>query len=208
MAIQIESSFPGESWQKTAEIVAWPERSGLKDLLKTYETAASSETQQLAILDSVPTFERRRKPSEALDLLRPLKPTPHLEKRILEARQRLEGELATLDAQPPQVVLRDGYALDYSRGTVVTLSFRVTDDYEVKSVRLFARPEGGRMREMTMQKSGLAYYTVEIPPSFHQNGTVQFYVVATDLSGHESTLGTAGQPLELKRQQGFERLLR
>ena len=35
----------------------------------------------------------------------------------------------------PQVALRDGFYLEYQKGTVVELSFRVTDDYQVKSVQ-------------------------------------------------------------------------
>ncbi len=184
----------------------WPERAGIKELARRYETASASEPQQLAILDSVPTYMSRHKPSEALDLLRPLQPTPHLEQRIAEAKQRLEAQLAQLDAQPPQVALRPGYPLDYWRGTTITLSFRVTDDYEVKSVRLFARPESGRMTELSLQRSGFGW-DVKIPPSFHQNGTVELYVVATDLSGHEGYLGSKENPLRLKRRQGFQQLL-
>jgi tetratricopeptide (TPR) repeat protein len=184
----------------------WPERAGIKDLARRYETASASEPQQLAILDSVPSYESRRKPSEALDLLRPLQPTPHLEQRFAEAKQRLEAQLAQLDAEPPQVVLRPGYPLDYWRGSMVTLSFRVTDDYEVKSVKVFARPESGRMTELPLQKSGFGW-DVKIPPSFHQNGTVELYVVATDRSGHEGYLGSKENPLRLKRRQGFQQLL-
>jgi hypothetical protein len=184
----------------------WPERAGIKELAKRYETASASETQQQALLDSVPSYESRRKPSEALDLLRPMQPTPHLEQRFAEAKQRLEAQLARLDAEPPQVVLRPGYALDYWRGTVITLSFRVTDDYEVKSVKVFARPESGRMTELPLKKSGFGW-DVSIPPSFHQNGTVELYVVATDLSGHEGYLGSKENPLRLQRRQGFQQLL-
>jgi len=184
----------------------WPERAGIKELAKRYETASASEAQQQAILDSVPSYESRRKPSEALDLMRPLQPTPHLEQRFAAAKQRLETQLAQLDAEPPQVSLRPGYPLDYWRGTVVTLSFRVTDDYEVKSVKVFARPEAGRMTELPLQKSGFGW-DVKIPPSFHQNGTVDLYVVATDLSGHEGYLGSKENPLRLRRRQGFQQLL-
>jgi hypothetical protein len=184
----------------------WPQRSGTKELAKSYRTAAAAEGEQQAILDSLPAVERRHRPSEGLDLLRPLTPTPHLEQRIAAARQRLEAQLALLDAQPPQVVLREGFLLDYSRGTVVTLSFHVTDDYEVKSVALYARPESGRMRELPLRKTG-PVYTAELPPSFHENGTVDFYVVATDLSGHEGYLGSKEKPLQVKRRQGFQQLL-
>ncbi len=185
---------------------SWPERTGVKDLVKSYQIAAANELRQQAILDSVPAYESRRRPSDALDLLGPLQPTPHLEQRIAEARQRLQTELAQLDAEPPQVTLRPGYVLDYSRGTTVTLSFRVTDDYQVKSVKLFARFESGSKRELPLQKSGFGW-NVEIPASVHQNGTVDLWVVATDLSGHEGVLGTKDNPLKLTRRKGFEQLL-
>jgi hypothetical protein len=188
-------------------LASWPARSGVKELVKGYRVAAANESAQLALLDSLPVYERRRKPGEALDLLRPLTPTPHLEARIAEARQRMEALLAQLDAQPPEVKLRDGYVLDYARGALVILSFRVTDDYQVEKVKLYAKPEAGRMRELPLQRQGLNY-TAEIPASIHQNGTVEFYVVATDLSGHEGSLGSKENPLRLKRRQGFERLIR
>jgi serine/threonine protein kinase/tetratricopeptide (TPR) repeat protein len=185
---------------------SWPERAGVKDLEKSYQTAAASEAQQLAILEGVAGYESRRKPSVPLDQLRALQPTPHLAQRIAETQQRLEAELAQLDAQPPQVVLRPGYPLDYTRGTSIVLSFRVTDDYEVKSVKLFARPEAGKVRELMLQKSAFGY-DVEIPPTIHQNGTLEIYVVATDISGHEGYLGTKDNPLRVKRRQGFQQLL-
>ncbi len=105
-------------------------------------------------------------------------------------------------------MLRDGYLLDYSRGTVVELSFRATDDYEVRGVKVLARPEGGKFRELPIEKARAGYYTVTVDPGFHQNGTVDLYAVATDLSGHEGTLGSRDKPLQLKRKQGFERLIR
>jgi hypothetical protein len=70
-----------------------------------------------------------------------------------------------------------------------------------------ARPEGGKYHEMPLEKTRTGYYTVEIPVSFHQNGTVDFYVLATDLSGHETSLGNRDQPMQLKRQQGFQRIV-
>ncbi len=105
-------------------------------------------------------------------------------------------------------MLRDGFLLDYDRGTVVNLSFRASDDYQVKEVKLLARPEGGKYRELPLAKTRSGYYTVEIQPAFHQNGTVDFYGVATDLSGHETSLGSRDKPLQLKRKQGFRQLIR
>ena len=110
--------------------------------------------------------------------------------------------LVELDYQaPPVIEPRDGFNhLEYSRGTVVELSFRVTDDYQVHSVKLMARPPGGKMREMELEVTrGAGYYSVEVPSSFHQNGTVEYYLVATDLSGNEGHFGTPDKPMKLTR---------
>jgi len=187
----------------------WADRPGLKERLASYEKFKQDEAQQEQILASIPNIERHKKPWDGLQTLNGLQPTPHLAAQFAAARARLEELLARLDKDPPKLVLRDGFVLDYARGTVINLSFRATDDYEVKDVKLVARPEGGKYREIPLDKSQIraGYYTAEIPPSFHQNGTVDFYVVATDLSGHETDLGTRDQPLQLKRKQGFEKIL-
>jgi hypothetical protein len=186
----------------------WAGRDGLAERIEAYETSKRNQPEQERLLAALPGIERRRKPKEGLDALDAVEPTPHLAPRFAEARKRLEAQLAQLDGAPPQVVLRDGYFLEFSRGAVVELSFRVTDDYGVESVRFLARPQGGRWREIPLEtsRSGM-FYTVEIPPALHDNGPVDFYVVATDLSGHEASLGTSGQPQQLKPQRGFERLV-
>ncbi len=188
----------------------WPDRPGLKERLASYEKFKQDEAKQEQILAELPNIERHRKPWDGLQMLNGVEPTPHLAPQFTAARARLEDLLARLDKDPPKVVLRDGYVLDYARGTVANLSFRVTDDYQVKDVKLLARPEGGKYREVPLDKSQIraGYYTAAIPPAFHQNGTVDFYVVATDLSGHETYLGTRDEPQKLKRQQGFERIIR
>ncbi len=188
----------------------WPDRPGLRERLASYEKYKQEEARQEAILAELPNVERHRKPWDGLQMLNGVEPTPHLAPQFTAARARLEDLLARLDKEPPKVVLRDGYVLDYARGTVANLSFRVTDDYQVKDVKLMARPEGGKYREIPLDTSQIraGYYTAAIEPSFHQNGTVDFYVVATDLSGHETYLGTRDQPQKLQRQQGFERIVR
>lgn len=178
----------------------WSARDGLAARAAAYRRARGDEPKQAALLASIPAWERRKRPHEALDLLRSVEPTPHLRPQIEEARKRLEAQLAELDKAPPQVALRDGYSLEYSRGALVELSFRVSDDYEVRDVRLMARAPGGRMREYPLAVSRTAgHYTAELPSSFHQNGTVELYLVATDISGNEGRLGTPDQPLKLTR---------
>jgi serine/threonine protein kinase len=186
----------------------WPERAGIKERAARYQRYQQDEQRQEELLATLPALERYRKPWDGLQKLNGVEPTPHLAPRFTEARARLEEQLARLDKQPPQLVLRDGFDLAYDRGTVVNLSFRATDDYEVKEVKLYARPEGGKYRDMPLEKTRTGYYTVAVPPSFHQNGSVDFYVVATDLSGHETDLGSRDKPMQLKRTQSFRQLIR
>lgn len=184
----------------------WPEREAARERSELYAQARQLTADQQALLEVLPGALRRKKPHEGLESLEGVEPVPHLEAQLTDLRKQLEEQLAFLDQQPPQVVLRDGFFLDYDRGQVVELSFRVTDDYLVRGVKLMARPEGGRMRELSLEKSTLGY-TAEIPADFHRNGTVELYVVATDASGHEGFFGTPDQPKLMQRRQGFDRLV-
>jgi serine/threonine protein kinase len=185
----------------------WFERPGLRERLALYQKYEQDEARQEQILGALPNVERHKKPWDGLQMMNGITPTPHLAARFQEARARLEDLLARLDQEAPKLVLRDGFMLDYARGTVANLSFRASDDYEIKEVKLMARPEGGKYHDMPLEKTRTGYYTVEIPVSFHQNGTVDFYVLASDLSGHETYIGSRDQPMQLKRQQGFQRIV-
>jgi hypothetical protein len=177
----------------------WSGREGLAARVAGYRAAKDEEAKQKALLDSIPAWERRKKPDEALGLLRAVKPTPHLAAQFEAARRDLETQLAQLDGKAPVVELRSGL-LEYSRGNPVELSFRVRDDYQIKSVKMWAKPPGGKMKEMKLEEhiSG-GYWSVELPVSYHQNGTVELYVQATDVSGHEGWYGTKDQPIKVTR---------
>lgn len=210
---QAEALTREASYDKALAVIepigrTWPDRAGHEERVARYQKYKEDEKAQEAILAALPIAERRKSPEDGLQMLEGVEPTPHLAPRFAEARARLEELLARLDKEPPKVVLRDGYLLEYARGTVAELSFRATDDHKVKDVKILARPEGGKWKELPAEKSRSLYFTVEIGPDFHKNGTVEIYVVATDLSGHEGMLGSREQPLVVKRKQGFERLIR
>ncbi|HEY8021627.1 MAG TPA: protein kinase [Thermoanaerobaculia bacterium] len=181
---------------------SWPDRPGLKAEVDTIRDQEKNEQTLVNLLAEADNAEKRRKPDEGIDLLKKVKPTPHLEAPYAAEMTRLQALLERVDGRPPTVEMRDGYVLDYDRGTVANLSFRIRDDYKVTDVKVFARASGGRMVELPYKKDGFVY-DVAIDPSFHQNGTVDFYVVASDYSGHEGTLGSKEKPLQLKRRKGF-----
>jgi len=180
----------------------WSGRSGLKDKVSSYRKFKEDEARQETLLAGLPNIERRRKPHEGLEAIKGVQPTPHLAPRFAEVRKRLEDQLDQLDKTPPQVELRSGYVLTYFRGTPIELSFRVTDDYlaDKVKVKLMARPEGGKMQNLPLEASRTGNYTVLIPSSFHANGTVELYVVATDLSGNEGFFGTPAKPEQITRR--------
>lgn len=178
----------------------WNDRDGLDARVAGYRSAKDEEAKQKTLLDSIPAWERRKKPHEPLEMLRAVKPTPHLAAPIEAARKRLEAQLAQMDQAAPAIELRPGFGLEYSRGNPVELGFRVRDDYQVRSVKMWARAPGGKMKEMPLDHNiAGGYWSVELPVSYHQNGTVEFYVQATDLSGHEGWFGTKDQPQKITR---------
>ena len=184
----------------------WPKRQVARERSDLYARARQLTPDQEALLEVLPAALRRNKPDEGLEMLKGVEPVPHLVAQFADLRKQLQEKLDFLDKQPPQIALRDGFFLDYDRGQVVELSFRVTDDYQVRSVKLMARPEGGRARELPLEKETLSY-TAKLPPDFHRNGTVEVWVVATDASGHEGFFGTPSQPKLVQRRQGFNRLV-
>src|SRR5262249_48756533 len=154
----------------------------------------------------VAAAEARKRPDEGLALLAGAKPTPRYAARLREARQRLEGELARLDKNPPVVQLGvKPAALEFEKGATVRIPFSVTADFQVKRVVVPVRPEGGAWTELPCPRAG-ADCTVEVPPALHQNRTIELYVVATDLSGHQGQLGSAEKPQLIRRKHWYDRL--
>jgi hypothetical protein len=180
----------------------WPDRPGLKARLADVHAEEKAERSVQAAIDDALASEKLKKPDDGLAALHRVKPTAHLEASYDEVKQRLDTLLAQYDQQPPTVELRDGVLLDYDRGMIINVSFRIRDDYKVSSVKIYCRTAGGRMSEINYAHDRFTY-SITIPPALHQNETVELYVVATDPSGHETFLGTRDKPLQIKRRKGF-----
>ena len=174
----------------------WPNRSGLRERMAGYQKAQSLEASQEAFLANVPRYLSRRRPDEGLVELRKYQPTPHLAKRFAEAQKSLTDMLARIDANPP--VVEASGDTRFFRGTVATLAFSVTDDFQIANVEIFA----GK-RRVKAEKIGRLRYEVEIPPSIHRNEAIEVVAVATDFSGHETR-----SSVRLTRVGTTERLVR
>ena len=183
---------------------AWPQRPGLEARLAGVHAARKAESGFAAALAAAAAAERERRPELGLDALAQVTPNARWSDRFAAARERLESLLAQLDTAPPVVRLKPGSRTSYSKGKPFLLTVIVTDDYRVKSVTVMARQEGtAAYQELPARSTGADEYTVEITPQFHDNKTVEIYVVATDFAGHSSRLGTAEQPLRIKKRWLF-----
>ena len=135
-------------------------------------------------------------------MLQALRPPARLEGRVAELRQRLQAQLKQLDAQPPKVELQRGVKLEFDKGKMARIPLVVSDDHGVKSAKLFARVEGsGKYVEMNLTHGTGAEFAAEFTAAFHQNQTVQFFVVVSDYSEQVAVLGSADKPLLLKRKK-------
>ena len=183
----------------------WSDRSGLSARADRIRAEQAADAKVASLLASADQSERDKAPEKGLELLAGTTPGPRFEQRFRQTRERLEHQLAELDAAPPSVeMLTVDSKLEYQKGKPAALSFRVTDDHAVKSVRLFARVEGtDRWVELPMKHAANGDWTAEISATFHQNSTVDLYVTAADYSNHVGQFGTAQAPVKLKRKRNW-----
>lgn len=184
---------------------AWPDRAGLSERIGRVRSVAEIDPRLDRILANAQGASQRKRPDEGLAILRTANPSGPYVERFRELSDRLKAEFSQMDQNPPAIELREGSASEFEKGTPTRVSLRITDDFQVAKASLFARPEGGSWQSLDLRQSG-AFYTAEIPPSFHQNKNVQWYATATDPSGHTGQLGSEGAPRTLKRKKWFDKL--
>ncbi|MGD1146931.1 MAG: hypothetical protein ABR961_03140 [Thermoanaerobaculaceae bacterium] len=183
---------------------SWPNRAGLQGRLERVKAEQEADQKFTALIAQVQRTEADNAPEKGLELLDSVAPDARTAERIQQMRVRLAKQLEQLDAQPPTLALTPGLKLEYKKGEAVTLAFKIQDDHAVKGAQLFARVEGGgKYVELPLRHGAGADWSAEISPSFHRNQTVEFYVVASDYSGHTAQLGKSQEPLKLKRKKNI-----
>jgi len=179
----------------------WSGRPGLGARVERVRAAQANHQRLEALLARAEQSAGERQPGRGLELLRSVKPPAYLEARFAEVRQRLEGVLREMDANPPVIAVPFNSKLEYSRNKVFLLTLEITDDLGVQAATVFLRikdTEG--FKEMALRRGGGTSWTAEITPALHNNKTVEFYATATDQSGHLGQLAGPQQPLVLKRK--------
>ena len=183
---------------------AWKDRPGLAARIERLRADQAAYQRFTAAMAQVEQAERDGAPENGLALLRSIGADSRTAARVEQARERLTKQLAQLDAAPPSVALAQGVKLEYKKGTAATIALRIHDDHRVQGARCFARVEGGgAFVELPMRHGAGDDWSVEISPEFHHNQTVEFYVTASDYSNHAGSLGSAEDPLKLKRKRNW-----
>ena len=181
---------------------SWPDRRGLPAHIERLKAEQATDQQVAGVLGTAAQAEKDNVPEKGLAALAALSPPPRWQERVRQAHDRLAKQLQQLDVAPPTVALLPGSKLEYKKNEPATITLRISDDHAIKSAKLFARLAGSvAYVELPLRPDGKGDYAAEISPAFHQNGTVQFYVVATDFSDHAGQLGSGPDPLELKRKK-------
>ncbi len=186
----------------------WPDRAGLVARIDRVAVERKTDQDLADLLRTVGWYETLNQPLEALRLLDGARPNPRYARRFQETRHRLETQFVQLDLRPPGLLLGvDGIPL-YEKGKAGTVHLRIADDFGVKTTEAWARSEGGPYVKVAIHHLFGSGYSLDVPLEVHRNQTeVEFYVVASDLSGHSGQLGSPERPLKMMRKSWLERIL-
>ncbi len=184
----------------------WPDRAGLAARMERIAAERKVDQELESVLAAATESEKAGKPFEGRQLLAGAAPNRRYAFRFQKARERLDAQIAQLDGHPPDLALRVAKPM-YDRGKAATIPLRITDDFGVKDVEGWARVKGGRYVKVGVRHLSGADYALDVPADVHRNRTVEYYAVASDLSGHSSQLGSAEHPFEMKRKSWFEKHL-
>jgi len=184
----------------------WPERPGLAGRIQGIRDRKATETRLQTSLEAALAKGDAGDPESALELLSQESPSGRFVTAYAEARERLQGQLARMDAKPPLVELADGtQQLVFKKDESIQVPLRITDDYRVTSTRAMVRPDGATsFKPIDLAHSGTDRYVLQVAPEVHGNKALEFYVEATDMSGHTAQLGSPQAPLTMKRKRWWK----
>ena len=201
----------GRRWERAIQRLellarAWPEAPGVTErLARVRHDQAADEQARRALAQAQAALEGGN-PETGLAALASLAPPPHLASAFTEVREQLRARLADLDAQPPTVTIPGSFEPRFKKNELLSIPVHIIDDYRVASAKAYVRREGQtQYREVQLKHLGGEQYLLELSPAVHGNASVELYIVATDTSGHSSSLGTASKPYEVKRRRLFGR---
>lgn len=185
----------------------WSDHPGIAERQERLRAERRAEEQMEEALATAARAERSERPLDGLQILDRVRPNERYAERFRQARERLQAQLTQLDRNPPQIAMTGPSELSYKEEETVTIPLRITDDQGVTSTEAWARPEGGRFTKISVRHVSGSDYALDIGPALHQRKSIDFYVTATDQSGHAGALGSVQRPQKIKRKGWLSKVL-
>ena len=199
-----------EDWDKAARSLQtlrtyWPDRAGLSERLQRLDQVVTGERRQQEVLDTALARGRAGDVEGALETLNGVQPQGRFTRLFADARSQLQAQLAKLDEKAPAPVVVNPEQLQFKKKEPARIYIRITDDYKVVGAKAMVRTEAVRVyKEMPLKKTAADQYLLEIPPEQHGGGTIEFYVEATDRSGHVGRLSSPEAPFRVERKKWWK----
>jgi len=191
---------------RLAELDAvWPSRPGLDELQARYVRQRDNLKRQEQILTAALERGVAGDPEEGLRRLDSVDPSSAFADRFAEARGRLETQLDEMDRQPPTVAMAAGPKLQFKKDEPAIATLRITDDFRVaKAVAMVRTESATKFVEVALVHAGGDTFRLSVAPEMHGNKGLDFFVIATDRGGREGRLGSAAEPLQIKRKRWYQ----
>jgi hypothetical protein len=201
----IEARRLAEARQLVSRLAAlWPDRPGLAALRERVEQRIETRQQLESLLDQAQELAQRGRPHRGLELLETVGDVPpDVRSRLAQLRAGLLEMFRSADREPPTLTLLEEQRT-FRKGEPIVLDLEAADDYEVQEVTLHVRTAGATAyTPLVAEARGAARYQAVIAPPLHGDKPVEIWLEATDRSGHKTLVGSAEQPVELRRKRWF-----
>lgn len=184
----------------------WPSRAGVADRIEWCRRQMESEDEFRQLLAKARQAGSGGDPEAGLKMLEGVEAPASLRGEMAAVRGQLQTAFGALDSGYPVIEIPKTLELAFRKDRPLTIPIRITDDYRVERAVVLVRTATHRdYQEIPLRSSGDDVYPLEVGPKIHGNEDVEFYVVATDVSGHETRLGGPDGPLKVERKKWYQR---
>lgn len=184
----------------------WPSRVGVADRIEWCRRQMESEDEFRQLLAKARQAGSGGDPEAGLKMLEGVEAPASLRGELAAVRGQLQTAFDALDSEYPVIEIPKTLELAFRKDRALTIPIRITDDYRVERAVVLVRTATRRdYQEIPLRSTGDGVYPFEVGPKIHGNEDVEFYVVATDVSGHETRLGGPDGPLKVERKKWYQR---
>lgn len=184
---------------------AWAGYEGVQQRIELCRVRLRETQQMQTALAQIQELDRSGRPDEAIRMLESLEVGQQFAGQAANLKAAAQRHLRELDANAPTLELAEGAKLVFRKNDTLTIPIVVKDDYRVVEVRVMLRTDLESVyRDGQLAKKSGDRWELVLSPGVHNNRSVVFYAIAEDLSGNLGRLGTASQPIEVKRKKWFQ----